>query len=137
MIRRLDGIAKQVSYADDSAAGSWLERLRSWWDPLVEIGPQYGYFPNGSKTHVIAKPHHAETAKEIFNNTGIVISTEGECYLGGAVGTSSFVRQYIGRKVECWVKLSKIAKTQPHAAYAAYTHGLSSKWNYLLRITDW
>ena len=34
-------------------------------------------------------------------------------------------------------KLSKIVETQPHAAYAAYTHGLASKWNYLLRITDW
>ena len=28
------------------------------------------------------------------------------------------------------------AKSQPHVAYAAYTHGLSSKWNYLLRITE-
>ena len=64
-----------------------------------------------------------------------------ERYLGGAVGTSSFVRQYVKRKVECWVneveKLSKFAETQPHAAYAAFTHGLSSKWNYLLRVTDW
>ena len=34
-------------------------------------------------------------------------------------------------------KLSKFAQTQPHAAYAAFTHGLSSKWNYLLRVTDW
>ena len=34
-------------------------------------------------------------------------------------------------------KLSKIAETQLHAAYAAYTHGLYSKWNYLLRVTDW
>ena len=54
-------------------------------------------------------------------------STEGERYLGGAVGTS-FIRQYVKRKVECWVseleKLSTIAETQPHAAYAAYTHGL-------------
>ena len=58
----------------------------------MEIGPLYGYFPNGSKTHVLAKSHHAEAAKEIFEGTGIVISTEGERYLGGAVGTSSFVR---------------------------------------------
>ena len=36
LIRRLDGIAKQVWYADDSAASSSLERLRKWWD-LVEI----------------------------------------------------------------------------------------------------
>ena len=71
----------------------------------------------------------------------MVISTEGERYLGGAVGTSSCIRQYVKRKVECWVseleKLSAIAETQPHAAYAAYTHGLSSKCNYLLRVTDW
>ena len=25
----------------------------------------------------------------------------------------------------------------PHAAYAAFIYGLSSKWNYLLRVTDW
>ena len=56
---------------------------------------------------------------------GVVILTEGEYYLGGAVGTSSFVHQYVERKVECWVneieKLSKIAETQLHSAYAAYT----------------
>ena len=141
LIRRLDGIAKQAWYADDSAAGSSLEGLRRWWDLLVAIGPLYGYFPNGSKTHVLAKPRHAEAAKEIFEGTGMVISTDGERYLGGALGTSSFVRQYVERKVECWIneveKLSKIAETQPHAAYAAFTHGLSSKWNYLLRVTDW
>ena len=34
-------------------------------------------------------------------------------------------------------KLSGFATSQPHTAYAAFTHGLSSKWNYLLRITDW
>ena len=61
--------------------------------------------------------------------------------LGGALGTSSFVCQYVEGKIECWVneveKLSKIAETQPHTAYAVFTHGLSSKWNYLLRVTDW
>ena len=141
LIHKLGGIAKQVWYADDSAAGSRLEKLRKWWDLLVEIGPQYGYFPNSSKTHVLAKPQYVETAKEIFKDTSIVISTKGERYLGGAIGTSTFVHEFVERRVECWVdemvKLSKIAESQPHAAYAAFTHGLSSKWNYLLRVTDW
>ena len=111
LIHKLDGIARQVWYADDSAAGSTLKNLRRWWDLLVEIGPLYGYFPNGSKTHVLAKPHHVEAAKEIFSDTGIVISTEGERYLGGAVGTSSFVRQHVERKVNCWVnEVEKLAK---------------------------
>ncbi len=30
-------------------------------------------------------------------------------------------------------RLSSIAVTQPHAAYAAFTHGLKHKWTYLIR----
>ena len=30
-------------------------------------------------------------------------------------------------------KLAKFAKTQPHAAFAAFTHGLSSEWTYMSR----
>ena len=30
--------------------------------------------------------------------------------------------------------LGEWSETQPHGAF---THGLSSKWNYLLRVTDW
>ena len=141
LMNRLNDIAKHVWYADDSAAGSSLERLKRWWDLLVEIGPLCGYFPNGSKTHVLAKPQYAEAAKEIFRDTGVVVSAEGERYLGGAIGTCTFIRQFIERRVEQWVKelknLCKIAETQPHAAYAAFTHGLSSRWNYLLRVIDW
>ena len=59
LIRRLDGIAKQVWYANDSAAGSSLERVRVWWHLLEEIGHLYGYFPNGSKTH----PNQARTRR--------------------------------------------------------------------------
>ena len=141
IIHRLDGIANQVWYANDSVAGSSLERVRQWWDVLTEVGPMYGYSPNASKTHILVKPHLAEAAREVFRGTDITISSEGERYLGSAVGTSSFISHYVGRKVECFVneveKLSKIAKTQPHAAYCAFTHGLISKWNYLLRVTDW
>ena len=62
-------------------------------------------------------------------------------YLGGAVGTTPFVQQFIRKKVKEWTDeiqiLSEFATTQPHAAYAAFAHGLSSSWNYLLRVTDW
>ena len=141
LVRRLDGIADQVWYADDSAAGSSLEKVRKWWDVLAEVGPLYGYFPNGSKTHLLVKPSLVDAAKEVFRGTEIVISSEGEQYLGGAVGTSPYCRQFFDRKAEYFAreveKLSEIAKTQPHVAYSAFTHGLLSKWNYILRVTDW
>ena len=49
------------------------------------------------------------------------------------MGTAPFVKQFVQRKVEGWVKevekLSTFAVTQPHTPYAAFTHGLASRWN--------
>ena len=57
--------------------------------------------------------------------------------MGAAIETQSFVESYVNKKVSEWVNavdhLSIIAQTQPHAAYAAFTHGLKSKWIYLTR----
>ena len=141
LIHRLDGLAKQTWYADDSAAASKLEQLRSWWDLLNEIGPLYGYFPNGAKTQILVKSQYINKAKEIFKDTAITISEDGKQYLGVAMSTASFAEHFVQRKVEGWVKevekLGMFAMTQPHAAYAAFTHGLMSRWNYLLRVVDW
>ena len=53
------------------------------------------------------------------------------------MGTESFTESYVKGKVQEWVeevtRLSKIVTSQPHAAYAALTHGLLSKLTYLLR----
>ena len=81
LIDRLNGIAKQVWYADDSAAGSTVANIRRWWDGLVEVGPLYGYHPNSSKTHILTKPEHADSVNDAFKDTDITISTEGKGYL--------------------------------------------------------
>ena len=43
----------------------------------------------------------------------------------------------MNQKVKLWVReleqLSIIACSQPHAAHAAFTHGLMSKWTYISR----
>ncbi len=56
------------------------------------------------------------------------ITVEGKRHLGAAIGTNSFVESYVKRKVSGWVheveRLSSIAVTQPHAAYAAFTQAL-------------
>ena len=55
IINTLDGICKQVWYADDSTAIGTIEQLHSWWRKLVEIGPSFGYFPNPAKTWLVTK----------------------------------------------------------------------------------
>ena len=41
---------KQVWFADDASAAGKLAGLKSWWNNMTRIGPEYGYFPNSSKT---------------------------------------------------------------------------------------
>ena len=41
---------KQVWYADDATAAGDLQHLRTRWDQVVHIGPEYGYHPNAAKT---------------------------------------------------------------------------------------
>ena len=138
LIHRLeDRVNKQVWFADDATAGGNLDRLKTWWDRISEIGPDYGYYPNSSKTWLIVKDSNLEEAKTLFQGTGVSITAEGKRHLGAAIGTNSFVESYVKRKVSVWVHevehLSSIAVTQPHAAYAAFTHGQTSKWTYLSR----
>ena len=140
LIKSLCGLAEQVWYADDSSAGSTLTNLKRWWDALSQYGPKYGYFPNSSKTKLLVKPQYVEEAHTIFQGTGIEVCHDGGKYLGGAIGTSSFIESFLQQKVATWLidleRLIDISRTQPQAAYSAFTHGFMSRWNYLFRIID-
>ena len=128
---------KRVWFADYGTAGGRLHQLHEWWTRLCNLGPSFGYFANPSKTWLIVKEVHLPTATELFAGTGVNITTKGKRHLGAALGPRSFVKSYVEAKVNKWItsihKLSAIATTQPHAAYAAFTHGLASKWSYFLR----
>ncbi|CAM1294773.1 Uncharacterised protein r2_g398 [Pycnogonum litorale] len=128
---------KQIWYADDAAAGGTLESIHRWWEKLVKEGPRYGYFPNHAKTWLVTKPGLEETAKKIFEGTGIQITTAGRPYLGAALGTPEYRKRFLQERTDKWKReimvLSKIAITQPQAAYSSLTHGLLGRWVYLLR----
>ena len=104
-----------------------------------------GYFPNPKKTWLVVKPEHLAEALTLFAGTGIKITKDGaeedtqggQRYLGAAIGSSSFIIEYVRAKVKTWMteleKLSEIAKTEPQLAYSAYTTGLSKRWIYIMR----
>jgi len=74
------------------------------------------------------KEQHFETAKKVFENCDICITSTGQRHLGSALGSDSFLRDFMVTKITSWVdeleNLSEVAKTEPQAAYAALTHGL-------------
>ena len=57
--------------------------------------------------------------------------------MGSAIGSNSYVKQFVEEKVKGWsadvTQLAKIAQSQPHAAYSAFNKGLASRWIYVLR----
>ena len=137
LIRKLHGNVTQVWYADDASAGGRTSDLRVWWDSLVSYGPRFGYNPNPCKTWLVVKPEHLPTAEEHFRGSGVNITIQGHRYLGAPLGSKSFVEDFIRDKISCWGseirRLSKIAKFQPQAAYAVFTHALTSRWTFLMR----
>ena len=120
--------AKQCWFADDATGSGSFEDLKKWWDELLHSGPALGYFPNAKKCWLITKPEREEAAKEVFGETMINITTEGQKHLGAALGSRSYLEEYVGEKVEDWVNqvtnLTAFASSQPQASYAAFTFGL-------------
>ena len=127
----------QVWFADDAADGGPIRAIREWWDKLVRYGPSFGYFPNAEKTAVVVKACKLEEAVQEFQGTGVSLTVDGKRYLGGAVGSEAFVEATLRDKVASFKAevetLSRFANSQPQAALAAFTHGLSSKWTFLSR----
>ena len=83
------------------------------------------------------REEHKESASQAFAGTGVNVTSEGKRHLGAAIGSHSFTVEYVSRKVQEWsqevLRLAHVAISQPHAAYAAFTHGLAGRWIYLLR----
>ena len=128
---------KSVAYADDYSGAGNIKDLVKWWEKLSELGPHFGYFPNAEKSILIVKPEKLSTARELFDNTKLKITSDGQRHLGAVIGSDADKERFVQEKVAIWVnevkKLSEIALTEPHAAYTAFTSGLRHKWNYVSR----
>jgi hypothetical protein len=130
-------LSQQIWYADDAAAGDTLERLRKWFDFLLLRGPKYGYFPQPKKCILVVKEHKLDEAKKLFSGTNVEITINGTRHLGAALGSVEFKGNFVGEKVKEWISqvelLSRFAKTQPHAAFAVFTHCLQARWTFVSR----
>ena len=67
------------------------------------IGTELGIFPSAKKCWLIAKPKKEETARDLCGRTSINISTQGQKHLGAALGSRSYLEEYVSEKVDDWV----------------------------------
>ena len=128
---------KNVCLADDITGGT-LINLKRWLSPIKSEGSKFGYYVNEDKSWLIVKNKNLlNEAQQTFSNSDIKFTTEGTRHLGAAIGSSDFRKVNATEKVnnscEEISKLSEYAKTQPHAAYSAFCHGVVHKFTYFLR----
>ena len=116
LINKLKGYSKQIWHVDDAAAVGKLAELRVWWDILTKEGPDFGYYPNLSKTWLVTKEGCDTAGLSTFAGTGVNVTPDGRPYLGAAVGSAEYVENYVKSRVDSWLSivrnLTTIAKTQ-------------------------
>ena len=73
----------------------------------------------------------------MFEGSNVQVTCVGRPHLGAPLGSQEYVNEFMSKKIDQWINevevLSTIARAQPHAAYSALTHGLSSRWLYVSR----
>ena len=88
---------KQIAFADDLTGIGTIEKLKEWWDLIIEHGPYIGYYVNAQKSWLICKQQHLEHAKQIFADSPIGITIEGRKHLGAVIGYFFFFFFYLFR----------------------------------------
>ena len=53
----------------------------------MQIGPNYGYYPQPTKSWLTVKQNKLEKPVRVFGGTSIQIFTEGKRHLGAVTGT--------------------------------------------------
>ena len=115
-----------------------LMDVRCWWDRLVSIGPDFGYFPNPSKTCLIVKDCFYDSAVSIFKDSGVCITAEGKRHLGAALHGLFLLCCFL-----CSSEGFIVAAGTHHfigffsystsCSLCCFVHGVVSRWNYLIR----
>ena len=85
----------------------------------------------------ILKKDKEESVKQVFKDTAINVTVQGQKHMGAVIGSREYLEEYASEKVTNWVgevtKLAEFALSQPQACCAAYTFGLKHRWTYFLR----
>jgi len=99
---------------------------------VCSFSGSFGYNVNAVKCWLVVKEGYLQRANHVFAGTGVQVTSTGRPYLGAALGSTTFTNLFTQQRVSEWIegvsRLSTFAGTQPHASYAAFTHGYLPKW---------
>ena len=148
LLSKLSDAVNQTWYADDAAATGKVSGLRSWWDgrslafapggmtlrstahlsDTMPTPPRLGWWSNPTPLRKLPRSLEIPMLRSL---------AKASHTLGQPLVATVIPSEFVTDKVKQWTNelksLSNIATSQPHAAFAAYTHGMMSKWSYISR----
>lgn len=62
-------------YTDDSACAAKLPRLCEWFERLVKMGLDFGYYPNPQKSIVVVDSKDEAEAHRLFDELGVTVAS--------------------------------------------------------------
>ena len=77
-----------------------MHDLRAWWDKLVSVGPANGYHANATKTWLITKLLHHQSAISTFSGTQVNITVKGRPHLCARLGSQEYTDLFMKGKVK-------------------------------------
>ena len=102
-------------------------------------GSASGVLPRAKKSSIMVLAENEAAAKEYFRPGGFKVSTRRR-YIGGYLGESDEAQSFVSEKILTWVKsvetMATIAKSQPQALFAGFTHSLQHEWGYFQRVME-
>ena len=81
LTKRVPG-ARQFWYSDHAGVGAKLTVIGEFWTHLCELGPRFGYYPEPTKSILVAHGGAQETVASHFESQRFQV-VEGCHYLGG------------------------------------------------------
>jgi len=132
----------QPWYAGDAGSTSHFDAIEAFFKDLVKIGPDFGYFPEPSKSILlIVRSRNLLAARVFFNaqrRRGFQITT-GHRYLGGFIGEVEKRDEWLSSRLldfEHGIReLASAAKNYSQTAYAGLQKSLQHEWTFLQRVT--
>ena len=128
-----------TSYADDAGVGAKLTVIGEFWTHLCEFSPRYGYYPEPTKSILVAHGGAQEAAASHFEAQRFKV-VAGCRYLGGYLGDATGERAWLKAKATDWASaveaLTKTAHRHPQAAYSAMQMSLQAEWQFVRRVTQ-
>ena len=112
----------------------FISGLNSFLKALILV-----FVVNPAKCCLVIHDSYKSNAEQLFSSLGVSVVCNHR-YLGGftgeLTGLASFVRDKVHRCIADVQCLSKIAKKQPQAAFAALTKSLQCEWQFLRVISN-